>query len=81
MSKDPEWMNKAAVHNALTMLYLSLLVQPLIIFGILYWVLGNGTGFNHTKVIVLSGLAAAVSFLLLLWIIRKLKGKKDNTIG
>ena len=82
MSKDPEWMNKAAVHNALTMLYLSLIAQPLIIFGILYWVLDNGTDFSQNKVIVFAVSAAVVNFLLLLWIIKKLKGpKKDNTIG
>jgi len=83
-NQNPEWLRKAQVHNALTILNLSLFAQPLVIFGILYWVLDNGTDYSQTVVIGLSALAAVVDFLLLVWIIRKVKGKsykKDNTIG
>jgi len=83
-NKDPEWVNKAAVHNGVTALMLALVVQPFIVFGGLYWVLDHGTDFGDTSVITLAILAAVFDFLLLLWIIKKLKGKggkKDNTIG
>ena len=78
--QDPEWLQKTKTHNAITVLNLARFAQPLVIFGILYWILGAATDFSLRAVIGLAALAAIADWLLLGWIIRKLK-VKDNTIG
>ena len=79
-SQDPEWNAEAKKHNALTILNLSRVVQPLIMFGIVYWALGFVTGFSQPLIIGLAVLAAAADWLALSWIVKMVKGK-DNTIG
>ncbi len=78
--QDPAWRQVQQNHNTLTILNLALFAQPLIMFGALYWVLGFITDFSKTAIIGLAFLAAFVDWLILRWLIKKLRGK-DNTIG
>jgi len=79
-NQDPEWANKAQVHNTLTILNLSRVVQPLIMFGILYWVLGFATDFSKAVIIGLAFLVAFGDYLALTWLVNKIESK-NKTIG
>ncbi len=80
---EPQWSKDTKAHNAGTMLNLSRFTQPLIVFGVLYWVLDSGTDFSQNIVVVLAVITAILHFLFLSWIIKKISGKNDknNTIG
>ena len=79
-NQEPEWVNKSQIHNTLTILNLALFAQPLIMFGVLYWALDFSTDFSKYTVIGLAFLAAFFDWLMLRWLIKKLRGK-GNTIG
>ena len=79
-NQDPEWRKSQQTHNALTVLNLALFAQPLIMFGVLYWALGFSTDFSKTTIIGLAFLAACFDWLILRWLIKKLRGK-GNRIG
>lgn len=71
---EPEWERKQMVHNALTKLNLSLFASPLLVFGIIYWFLENGTAFSKSIVVGFALLAALLNLLFLFWLIKKVKG-------
>lgn len=78
--QDPEWMEKTQTHNAVTILNMARAVQPLIMFAILYWILGVATDFSKPVIIGLSFLVALGDYLALTWLVKKVGGK-DKTIG
>ncbi len=80
MNQDPEWMNDAQVHNTLTILNMARFMSPIVMFGILYFVLSEFTDFNKSLVAGLSFMPALGDYLLLTWLVKIIKGK-DSTIG
>ena len=78
--QDPEWTNKAQVHNALAILNLSRVVQPPVLFGILYWALGATTDLSKIAIIGIAFIIALGDYLALTLLVKQLKNK-SNKIG